>query len=145
MRQDMRPYSSSLQECKCCPIEWLIVTTEVLIWISQVLICTMYSVSTGICDIICLLPDHLLYRSILPNNHSGHFKKATSTALQLAIANASGFVATFSYTTGEIPRFNSYAPAEAELRTLDQAPRFIRGHSICTSWPNSESSHRASK
>jgi len=49
--------------------------------------------------------------SILPNNSSGHYKKATTTALQLAIANAGGFVATFAYTS-------------------DQAPRYIRGHSI---------------
>ncbi|KAG6919445.1 hypothetical protein DXG01_006328 [Tephrocybe rancida] len=42
--------------------------------------------------------------SILPNNGSGHYKKATTTALQLAIANAgtgSGFIATFAYTQGQ--------------------------------------------
>ncbi|TFK75926.1 MFS general substrate transporter [Pluteus cervinus] len=49
--------------------------------------------------------------SILPNNSSGHYKKATTTALQLAIANTGGFVATFVYTS-------------------DQAPKYIRGHSI---------------
>lgn len=49
--------------------------------------------------------------SILPNNVSGHYKRATATALQLAIANCGGFVATFSYTA-------------------DQAPKYIRGHSI---------------
>ncbi|KAK7470670.1 hypothetical protein VKT23_002092 [Stygiomarasmius scandens] len=49
--------------------------------------------------------------SILPNNSSGHFKKATTTALQLAIANCGGFVATFAYTP-------------------DQAPRYVKGHSI---------------
>ncbi|KAF5393828.1 hypothetical protein D9757_000037 [Collybiopsis confluens] len=49
--------------------------------------------------------------SILPNNNSGHFKKATSVALQLAIANCGGFLATFAYTP-------------------DQAPRYIRGHTI---------------
>ncbi|KAJ8482249.1 hypothetical protein ONZ45_g15021 [Pleurotus djamor] len=49
--------------------------------------------------------------SILPNNSSGHYKKATTTALQLAVANTGGFVATFIYTS-------------------DQAPRYIRGHSI---------------
>lgn len=58
--------------------------------------------------------------SILPNNTSGHYKKATTTALQLAIANASGFVATFVYTP-------------------NQAPKYIRGHSIvlgfqCLAW-----------
>ncbi|GLB33791.1 putative transporter [Lyophyllum shimeji] len=49
--------------------------------------------------------------SILPNNSSGHYKKATTTALQLAIANAGGFVATFAYTK-------------------EQAPKYIRGHTI---------------
>jgi MFS family permease len=49
--------------------------------------------------------------SILPNNSAGHYKKATTTALQLAIANAGGFVATFAYTP-------------------DQKPRYIRGHTI---------------
>lgn len=58
--------------------------------------------------------------TILPNNNSGHYKRATTTALQLAIANTGGFVATFAYTT-------------------DQAPRYIRGHSIvlgflCAGW-----------
>ncbi|KAF9476455.1 MFS transporter [Pholiota conissans] len=49
--------------------------------------------------------------SILPNNGSGHYKRATTTALQLAIANAGGFVATFAYTP-------------------DQKPKYIRGHTI---------------
>jgi len=49
--------------------------------------------------------------SILPNNGSGYYKRATTTALQLAIANAGGFIATNIYTT-------------------DQAPTYIKGHSI---------------
>ncbi|KAF5321364.1 hypothetical protein D9619_001106 [Psilocybe cf. subviscida] len=49
--------------------------------------------------------------SILPNNSNGHYKRATTTALQLAIANAGGFVATFAYTP-------------------DQKPKYIRGHTI---------------
>lgn len=58
--------------------------------------------------------------SILPNNSSGHYKKATTTALQLMIANTGGFIATFAYTS-------------------DQAPRYVRGHSIslafiCLAW-----------
>ncbi|OCB84497.1 MFS transporter [Sanghuangporus baumii] len=58
--------------------------------------------------------------SILPNNSSGHYKKATTTALQLMIANTGGFIATFAYTS-------------------DQAPRYIRGHTIslafvCLTW-----------
>jgi len=58
--------------------------------------------------------------SILPNNSSGHYKRAATTALQLAIANAGGFVATFAYTA-------------------DQAPKYIRGHTIalafvCLAW-----------
>ncbi|KDQ28992.1 hypothetical protein PLEOSDRAFT_1103027 [Pleurotus ostreatus PC15] len=46
--------------------------------------------------------------SILPNNSSGHYKKATTTALQLAIANTGGFVATFSYTSEKIKRPNTF-------------------------------------
>lgn len=49
--------------------------------------------------------------SIIPNNTSGHYKKATAVALQLGVANAGGFVSTFVYTQ-------------------DQAPKYIRGHSI---------------
>lgn len=49
--------------------------------------------------------------SILPNNCGGHYKRATVTALQLAIANTGGFIATFAYTS-------------------DEAPKYIRGHSI---------------
>ncbi|TFY72976.1 hypothetical protein EVG20_g18 [Dentipellis fragilis] len=58
--------------------------------------------------------------SIMPNNTSGHYKKATASGLSLAIANTGGFVATFIYTQ-------------------DQAPRYVRGHSIvlgfvCMAW-----------
>jgi MFS family permease len=58
--------------------------------------------------------------SILPNNTAGHYKKATTTALQLAIANCGGFVATWAYTS-------------------DQKPKYIRGHTIslafmCLAW-----------
>lgn len=38
--------------------------------------------------------------SILPNNTAGHYKRATTIALQLAIANCGGFAATFAYTPG---------------------------------------------
>ncbi|KAK7061707.1 MFS general substrate transporter [Favolaschia claudopus] len=49
--------------------------------------------------------------SILPNNGAGYYKRATTTALQLAVANSGGFIATNIYTS-------------------DQAPTYIRGHSI---------------
>ncbi|KAJ7771055.1 MFS general substrate transporter [Mycena maculata] len=49
--------------------------------------------------------------SILPNNSSGYYKRATTTALQLAVANCGGFIATNIYTA-------------------DQAPTYRRGHSI---------------
>ncbi|KAJ7433827.1 MFS general substrate transporter [Mycena galericulata] len=49
--------------------------------------------------------------SILPNNGSGYYKRATTTGLQLCVANAGGFIATNIYTT-------------------DQAPTYKRGHSI---------------
>lgn len=35
--------------------------------------------------------------SVLPNNLAGHYKKATAVALQLAVANCAGFVASFIY------------------------------------------------
>ncbi|KAI9066787.1 MFS general substrate transporter [Trametes sanguinea] len=49
--------------------------------------------------------------SILPNNSAGHYKKATTVALQLAVSNCGGFIATFTYDSS-------------------QAPTYIRGHSI---------------
>ncbi|RPD67314.1 MFS general substrate transporter [Lentinus tigrinus ALCF2SS1-7] len=58
--------------------------------------------------------------SILPNNNAGHYKKATTVALQLALSNCGGFVATFAYDS-------------------TQAPTYIKGHSItlgfvCVAW-----------
>ncbi|CAH7669020.1 major facilitator superfamily domain-containing protein [Phakopsora pachyrhizi] len=57
---------------------------------------------------------------ILPNNTAGTTKKSVCTALQLMIANCSGFIATFIYTE-------------------DQKPHYKRGHSIalaftCLAW-----------
>jgi nitrate/nitrite transporter NarK len=40
------------------------------------------------------------------NNSAGHYKRATTTALQLAIANSGGFVASFIYTSKEAPKFH---------------------------------------
>lgn len=39
------------------------------------------------------------------NNSAGHYKRATTSALQLAIANAGGFVASFVYQKSEAPQF----------------------------------------
>jgi predicted MFS family arabinose efflux permease len=39
------------------------------------------------------------------NNSAGHYKRATTSALQLAIANAGGFVASFVYKKKEGPQF----------------------------------------
>jgi hypothetical protein len=53
-----------------------------------------------------------LYSSVPPvlvwnsNNSAGHYKRATTTALQLMIANSGGFVATFIYPTAEKPQFH---------------------------------------
>ncbi|PSR81957.1 major facilitator superfamily domain-containing protein [Coniella lustricola] len=54
------------------------------------------------------------------NNSAGHYKRATTSALQLAVANAGGFVATFIYPS-------------------DQGPTYHKGHSIilgllCYAW-----------
>ncbi|KAF2864900.1 major facilitator superfamily domain-containing protein [Massariosphaeria phaeospora] len=39
------------------------------------------------------------------NNSAGHYKRATTSAVQLAIANAGGFVASFIYPKSEGPQF----------------------------------------
>lgn len=40
------------------------------------------------------------------NNCAGHYKRATTTALQLMIANSGGFVATFIYPNKDKPQFH---------------------------------------
>lgn len=40
------------------------------------------------------------------NNSAGHYKRATTTALQLAIANSGGFVAAFIYPKVDSPAFH---------------------------------------
>ncbi|KZL70530.1 major facilitator superfamily transporter [Colletotrichum tofieldiae] len=40
------------------------------------------------------------------NNSAGHYKRATTSALQLAIANCGGFVATFIYPSSEGPYYH---------------------------------------
>ena len=53
-----------------------------------------------------------LYASVPPvlgwisNNSDGHYKRSTTTALQLAIANCGGFVTTFIYPSDEKPRYH---------------------------------------
>ncbi|OJJ08952.1 hypothetical protein ASPVEDRAFT_48072 [Aspergillus versicolor CBS 583.65] len=40
------------------------------------------------------------------NNSAGHYKRATTSGMQLAIANAGGFVATFIYPNSDKPQFH---------------------------------------
>lgn len=53
-----------------------------------------------------------MYASVPPvlvwnaNNSAGHYKRATTTALQLMIANSGGFVATFIYPNTQGPQFH---------------------------------------
>ncbi|KAI0399358.1 major facilitator superfamily domain-containing protein [Xylaria palmicola] len=53
-----------------------------------------------------------LYSSVPPvlgwlsNNSAGHYKRATTSALQLAIANAGGFVAVFIYPRAQGPQYH---------------------------------------
>lgn len=53
-----------------------------------------------------------MYASVPPvlswnsNNSAGHYKRATTSALQLAIANSGGFVASFIYKKKESPYFH---------------------------------------
>ncbi|OQD67124.1 hypothetical protein PENDEC_c044G06451 [Penicillium decumbens] len=42
----------------------------------------------------------------ISNNSAGHYKRATTSAMQLAIANAGGFVATFNYPSRDGPEFH---------------------------------------
>ncbi|KAK4247142.1 major facilitator superfamily domain-containing protein [Corynascus novoguineensis] len=59
-----------------------------------------------------------MYASVPPvlvwnsNNSAGHYKRATTSALQLAVANCGGFVATFVYPSHE-------------------GPLYHKGHTIC--------------
>ncbi|KAI0114340.1 major facilitator superfamily domain-containing protein [Nemania sp. FL0031] len=54
-----------------------------------------------------------LYSSVPPvlgwlsNNSAGHYKRATTSALQLAIANAGGFVAVFIYPKSQGPQYHN--------------------------------------
>ncbi|GAB7353004.1 hypothetical protein MBLNU459_g3565t2 [Dothideomycetes sp. NU459] len=53
-----------------------------------------------------------MYASVPPvlvwisNNSAGHYKRATTTGLQLAIANCGGFVSAFTYQTKEKPQYH---------------------------------------
>ena len=53
-----------------------------------------------------------LYSSVPPvlawnaNNSAGQYKRATTTAFQLMIANCGGFVATFNYPADEKPLYH---------------------------------------
>ncbi|KKK26893.1 putative MFS transporter [Aspergillus rambellii] len=40
------------------------------------------------------------------NNSAGHYKRATTSAMQLAIANCGGFVATFTYPSQDQPQYH---------------------------------------
>ncbi|KAJ5151758.1 hypothetical protein N7492_010053 [Penicillium capsulatum] len=42
----------------------------------------------------------------MSNNSAGHYKRATTSGLQLAIANCGGFVATFNYPSPDGPQFH---------------------------------------
>ncbi|KAK2603821.1 hypothetical protein QQS21_004023 [Conoideocrella luteorostrata] len=51
----------------------------------------------------CSVPGVLVWNS---NNSAGHFKRATTSALQLAVANCGGFVATFVYPKHDGPNYH---------------------------------------
>jgi len=44
--------------------------------------------------------------SWVSNNSAGHYKRATTTAMQLAIANSGGFVAAFIYPSSQGPQYH---------------------------------------
>ncbi|KAJ6781704.1 hypothetical protein PWT90_05709 [Aphanocladium album] len=51
----------------------------------------------------CAVPPVLVWNA---NNSAGHYKRATTSGLQLAIANCGGFVATFVYPATEAPYYH---------------------------------------
>ncbi|RLL94382.1 hypothetical protein CFD26_103119 [Aspergillus turcosus] len=51
----------------------------------------------------CSVPCILVWNS---NNSAGHYKRATTSAMQLAIANCGGFVATFNYPDKDKPGYH---------------------------------------
>ncbi|OAQ67850.1 MFS transporter [Pochonia chlamydosporia 170] len=51
----------------------------------------------------CSVPCVLVWNS---NNSAGHYKRATTSALQLAVANCGGFVATFVYPSKDGPNYH---------------------------------------
>ncbi|KAG8408147.1 hypothetical protein J3459_018109 [Metarhizium acridum] len=51
----------------------------------------------------CSVPCILVWNS---NNSAGHYKRATTSALQLAVANCGGFVATFVYPKKDGPNYH---------------------------------------
>ncbi|KAF2843395.1 MFS general substrate transporter [Patellaria atrata CBS 101060] len=60
----------------------------------------MFMMATGLYSSV---PCVLVWNS---NNSAGHYKRATTSALQLAIANSGGFVATFIYPHKDAPLFH---------------------------------------
>lgn len=79
------------------------------------------------------------------NNSAGHYKRATTSALQLAIANAGGFVASMSLPLLIVFSFlhiadNWFPPlAPAFVYPSDQGPLYHKGHTIilgllCYAW-----------
>ncbi|OAA77961.1 major facilitator superfamily transporter [Akanthomyces lecanii RCEF 1005] len=52
----------------------------------------------------CAVPPVLVWNA---NNSAGHYKRATTSGLQLAIANAGGFVATFVYPDSQGPYYHA--------------------------------------
>lgn len=51
--------------------------------------------------------------TLIANNSAGHYKRATSTAMQLMIANGAGFIATFIYDENKFGRSKGYVVPHA--------------------------------
>ena len=92
-------------------------------------------------DMISSYPCGPCILSILPNNSAGHYKKATTVALQLALANC-GYVAGIARCRRSFSR-NLFLVVSGFVATFvydsSQAPTYIRGHSIvlgfvCVAW-----------
>lgn len=85
----------------------------------------------------CAVPPVLVWNA---NNSAGHYKRATTSALQLAVANAGGFVSSKYLLEAIIARLHEMLmPKLAFVYPDSEKPYFHKGHTIilgllCYAW-----------
>ncbi|KIJ56776.1 hypothetical protein M422DRAFT_22923 [Sphaerobolus stellatus SS14] len=89
----------------CCPISLIGYIMILIAKTNAIRYIAVFFIAAGIYPVA---PPLL---ALIANNSSGHYKRATTTALQAMLGNCAGFIATFIYTS-------------------DQAPQYKRGHTI---------------